>query len=796
METRKVFISYSSVDRREAFQLLEILRESGGEPWMDFFDIKPAASLDRELTANLDAATTACILLSPTSASSKWVAYEIRHAMERLDAGLRIVPILLRPCRIPEELDDMVAIDASAGLDDEAVRLRVVRAVFGSEQVDDGVLLTAGQRSAWARREIEADVERRAPQLGDLADRVREVPIREISIEVDHHTFPREPGLVVELQLKLNPLWTTPMRWFFARYREGATWPAGMGFEEPSYEEFYLGKRPPIDGKYRWYDRTQEPRASIDGTDDHSMLASFSMTFEGDQWHPASSGPVLPQTFEIPSLRRLVDDSCQFILLTHVNGVSQECDDPETSEVDLTVRAYYGHEQPSWLTLYSSKHRPEMRTVLASPAMASISNGIEREALSSLYLPPEQVSSAGYDQLVQAVLDEQPVPAADTRLAAQLAVSRAGLYAFRNNYRDAVRLNFGAAQLLEPIVMNGYPTEDDGVLLIKACLQLLDCYVKNELWAEALEVCDAVVRVPERMSQLYPEDSVYRRAVAFGLSRWAEVRLANDQQETGAQSLTESVEAWLLLAREQPSARRLSDARRAYGSALTVATRWGAETCLPLERWKETLDPGGKIAGVIERKHQREKTGPLWTIPSAIEDWPTSVYESPALRYQIPVPATWSADPAVNATSRELVHVFAGSSPGTLLAVRFMDKADRGGDMRLWVDTTKYLTGFPIMELAGDEQPKLLEWSYEGKFASVAERFSVDEAHCWTGLAQRDSGETSLRRLYMAALRRDTFAWLVSLVIETALLPGSPESAVSSSDHVRGGAVYGHIRLG
>src|SRR5438105_4872478 len=200
---------------------------------MDFFDIRPAAELDRELAANLDAATTACILLSTTSVASEWVGYEMRHAMTRAGSGLRIVPLLLRPCRIPEQLAGMVAIDASNGLDDEAVRLRVMRAVSGSQRVDDGVLLTAGQRSAWAKREVEADVARRAPQLAGLADRVREVPVREIMIEVDHHTFPRQPGLVVELQLRLNPLWTAPMRWFFARYIEGSTWPGATGSTSP-----------------------------------------------------------------------------------------------------------------------------------------------------------------------------------------------------------------------------------------------------------------------------------------------------------------------------------------------------------------------------------------------------------------------------------------------------------------------------------------------------------------------------------------------------------------------------------
>ena len=183
-------------------------------------------------------------------------------------------------------------------------------------------------------------------------------------------------------------------------------------------------------------------------------------------------------------------------------------------------------------------------------------------------------------------------------------------------------------------------------------------------------------------------------------------------------------------------------------------------------------------------------------MPATPDGWPTRVFESPALRYRIPIPERWSAKPAVTATTQEISHVFRGTNAATLLSVRFMDNADAHSDMRNWVDATLSLTAFPIMELSGEEQPTLMDWHYEGRFDAVAQRLSLDDAHCWSGLARIKGGGAPLRRLYVAGYRRSNFAWLISLAFETAILPGMPEEVLYSNDHVRAGATFGYIELG
>lgn len=147
----RVFISYSSMDRKVNFEIFRLLEAHDCDVWLHFFDIKSSEVLEQELRKNAQKADIACIPLSPTSAVSRWVNQEIEFALERRNAGLRILPILLQPCNIPERLDNIVGVDVADGLADEAVQIRFVDAVFGSIRTDDALLLFAGKRSEIAK---------------------------------------------------------------------------------------------------------------------------------------------------------------------------------------------------------------------------------------------------------------------------------------------------------------------------------------------------------------------------------------------------------------------------------------------------------------------------------------------------------------------------------------------------------------------------------------------------------------------------------------------------------------------
>jgi hypothetical protein len=122
-----VFVSYSSKDRLDALKVREILEERGCRVWLDVFDIVGTNALRPQLTEALRGAGVLCLLLSPTAVQSAWVREELRLAR---DNGVRVLPVILRPCDIPDELDGLAGVSALDGIDSEHVRLQLVRAVL------------------------------------------------------------------------------------------------------------------------------------------------------------------------------------------------------------------------------------------------------------------------------------------------------------------------------------------------------------------------------------------------------------------------------------------------------------------------------------------------------------------------------------------------------------------------------------------------------------------------------------------------------------------------------------------
>src|SRR2546427_3534431 len=113
-----VFISYSSADRGEALGVRRQLIRRGCAVWLDVFDIRIAEDLKHELGGGIARADVLCLLLSPTAVASPWVTEEIargeEHAVKR---GMRMIAILLRPCRPPDSLLGKVMLDATNGID-------------------------------------------------------------------------------------------------------------------------------------------------------------------------------------------------------------------------------------------------------------------------------------------------------------------------------------------------------------------------------------------------------------------------------------------------------------------------------------------------------------------------------------------------------------------------------------------------------------------------------------------------------------------------------------------------------
>lgn len=385
-----VFISYSSVDRMEALTVRRLLGSRGCAVWMDVFDIPVSADLKHELGAGMDAADVLCLLLSPSALASGWVTDEIARAQALArERNMRIIAVLLRPCRPPDVLLGRVMLDATTGLDAPDVRARLIRAVLG-QQAGGDIELDAAMQETLHARQHELEAAQVLPDLAKTLDAVRAQPIRKVEIAFRHTALARNKMLAI--RLNFDSLFSQPMWFLFAHYREGHTWPAWLKLDEIDHAEM-RSDGPRIDGRFQWFNEVVPLSAGIDGTDLRHRSATFRFGYTGREWQPKGAvnsydgGPTvphLPQRHEMPSLDSLIDGARTFdvILLGHDQNV-QEAVVAEENDLEIHLKAQYSSDEK--VTLYRSAHRPVERAVLKGTFLAGRRSAIEREAILGLY---------------------------------------------------------------------------------------------------------------------------------------------------------------------------------------------------------------------------------------------------------------------------------------------------------------------------------------------------------------------------------------------------------------------------
>jgi hypothetical protein len=101
MKQEMIFISYSRANSDFAVRLAKDLDLAGINAWIDQSDIPTGARWDDTLEKAIDESSVFLILLSPESTSSENVKDEIGYALDR---GIRILPVMIKPCAIPIRL--------------------------------------------------------------------------------------------------------------------------------------------------------------------------------------------------------------------------------------------------------------------------------------------------------------------------------------------------------------------------------------------------------------------------------------------------------------------------------------------------------------------------------------------------------------------------------------------------------------------------------------------------------------------------------------------------------------------
>jgi hypothetical protein len=790
--TKTVFISYSSRDRNEAFHIKQLLEANAAKVWLDFFNIQTSAELRQELASRVRQSELFCLLLSPNAVESRWVGEEVATALAAAKDGLRILPIILRPCRVPPELDNIVGFDASEGLEHDATRLRLVRAVCGDEAVQEQLLLDAATRLLLENKETLARAEEELPAVAEEMVRLAGYPIRKISLAIRAETLPDDPNVVLELRLKLDELFHGAISLYIAHYQEGRTWPEELGFKEPPFTEFFLADRPRLDVQFQWFDRVIPLDVQIDGTDLKTLPAMFTLEFTGAEFRPKGELN-LPQKFEVPSLDALEKDNSLFRLIAHDWAAKQAREIPADTDIDvrLTAEGDQGN-----LCLYASIITPQQRVVLQSEYLGRVTHQIRKTAILQRYAGAPAFEDRRSE--IVAALDAGEFKSDEQRrLAARYRFSEATLARFRTLHRDAYVKFQETAELLRPLVVERIPTLDDASLMYRACRATVETWLRQDSLREAGQLGETLGGVAQAIREADEANADFQRIWADAVLVNAEIHARLGDKGRAALELQENVDTLAKLNQELPSPERRGEYLGGLARAVRNAAEWSIADAVPAGAWQAALaaEVGDSDAQALTRPRPPNEL-PRWLEKTDLKGWPTAPLKSVTLRYALRIPAHWISEPEVRGTSREVEHVYHGKRVPEWLIITFMDKANSTSDMKNWVEGYLHLSGFPVL-LKLDPLPKLSRWTYFGKLSGLATKLKADEAHAYTGLAEYVDGRHSIfGRMYLVMARRKSFAWKVALSLETACFAGMPEETVYSQDHVRAGVIFGDLRLG
>jgi hypothetical protein len=103
---KRIFISYSSKDKKFVERLAKDLKNCGIKPWIDLWEIKVGDSIIDKVEKGISESEFVVAVLSKHSVSSSWVQEELNSAKIReIEKGRKVIlPIVIGNCKIPSLL--------------------------------------------------------------------------------------------------------------------------------------------------------------------------------------------------------------------------------------------------------------------------------------------------------------------------------------------------------------------------------------------------------------------------------------------------------------------------------------------------------------------------------------------------------------------------------------------------------------------------------------------------------------------------------------------------------------------
>ena len=100
----KIFISYSSKDKKFVRRLANTIEKEGYKVWLDEKEIITGDYLPKKIGEAIKLSKVIIVVLSKNSIFSKWVQYEINQSLEHMIKGkTRLIPILIDEIDLPRD---------------------------------------------------------------------------------------------------------------------------------------------------------------------------------------------------------------------------------------------------------------------------------------------------------------------------------------------------------------------------------------------------------------------------------------------------------------------------------------------------------------------------------------------------------------------------------------------------------------------------------------------------------------------------------------------------------------------
>jgi hypothetical protein len=109
----KVFISYSSSDKKKVFKLANHLRDLGCDPWLDEWRIDPGQNIVSAIQNGIKNTEYMVVVLTKKSVSSGWVdrEWKVKYWEEVESGRISVIPLIFDDCEIPTLLREKKYID-------------------------------------------------------------------------------------------------------------------------------------------------------------------------------------------------------------------------------------------------------------------------------------------------------------------------------------------------------------------------------------------------------------------------------------------------------------------------------------------------------------------------------------------------------------------------------------------------------------------------------------------------------------------------------------------------------------